>query len=74
MLGKGGRVSRNILKGHMDKTKGLVGLGVGGGGGWVGGSSGGKMGTIVLKKLKKEIISFNIILLNYRIIDCQSKP
>ena len=36
MGGKGGRVLRNY-KGHMDKTKGGIGLRVGGGDGWGGG-------------------------------------
>ena len=49
--GEGGRVFRNIYKGHMDKTKGVVGSGVGDGGGWGGGSGGsGEMETTVLEQ------------------------
>ena len=39
MKGKGGRVFRNMYKGHMDKTKG--GRIKGGKWGWLGGSAGG---------------------------------
>ena len=37
MEGKGWRVSRNNYKGHMDKTKGVMESGEGGGDGWCGG-------------------------------------
>ena len=46
--GKGGRVFRNIYKGHMYKTKG-VGSGVGSGGGWGWGEWWGENETTVLE-------------------------
>ena len=50
MGGKGGRVFRNIYKGHMDKTKGGVESGLGGGDGWGQGEWWGEMETTVLEQ------------------------
>ena len=48
--GEGGRVFRNIYKGHKGKTKGGVESGVGGGDGLGGGCGGEKMETTVLEQ------------------------
>ena len=48
--GKGGRVVRNMNKGHMDKAKGGLGSRVGGGDRWGGGNGGGEMETITLEQ------------------------
>ena len=49
MRGKGGRVFRNMYKGHMEKTKG-VGSRVGSGDGWSRGEWQGVIETTILEQ------------------------